>query len=60
MRFIFMSKGVRSLHATAAGWSFGPRVTQATTIVSVTLVVLAAVAAHLGARRPVTEALQEE
>ncbi len=31
------------LHATAAGWSFGPRVTQATTIVSVTLVVLAAV-----------------
>lgn len=27
----------------AAGWSFGPRVTQATTIVSVTLVVLAAV-----------------
>jgi ABC-type lipoprotein release transport system permease subunit len=31
------------LHATSAGWSLGPRVTQATTIVSVMLVVLAAV-----------------
>ena len=31
------------LRATAAGWSLGPRVTQATTIVSVMLVVLAAV-----------------
>jgi putative ABC transport system permease protein len=31
------------LYATAARWSFGPRVTQATTIISVMLVVLAAV-----------------
>jgi hypothetical protein len=31
------------LHATAAGWSLGPRLRQATTIVSVMLVVLAVV-----------------
>jgi putative ABC transport system permease protein len=31
------------LHATAAGWSFGPKLAQATTIVTVMLIVLAAV-----------------
>jgi hypothetical protein len=33
------------IYATTAGWSLGPRVTQATTIISVMLVVLAAVTA---------------
>ncbi len=31
------------MHATAAGWSFGPRLAQATTITSVMLVILAAI-----------------
>jgi ABC-type lipoprotein release transport system permease subunit len=44
------------LHASSAGWSLGPRVTQATTIVSVMLVVLAAVNAVFIAWTTVIEA----
>jgi putative ABC transport system permease protein len=47
------------LHATSAGWSLGPEATQATTLVSVMLVILAAVnpmfiawTTALGARHP--------
>jgi putative ABC transport system permease protein len=44
------------LHATTAGWSLGPKLTQATTIVSVMLVVLAAVNAIFIAWTTVLEA----
>lgn len=44
------------LHASSAGWSLGPRVTQATTIVSVMLAVLAAVNAVFIAWTTVIEA----